>query len=233
MKHLLTIPLASLIIACVACDEGRIYDETGVADKSGVTATLSGYVSGNAEWGDGYALSLAGFTDGSDYAIISKDVMPDSEGRCDFILEGIPSETNTVELCIIDRLRRRVATFVAAECRNADVRLVADGIDISMFGAIQRDIFTTTCAQCHGGAGTGAANLLLTEGESYSNLVRVPSVKEPGMQRVLAGDAAQSLLYEILASDVSATWHYDHSVEVVEPTKLDLIRNWINYGASR
>lgn len=225
---------APLLIAAIltGCDEGRIYDEGGVVDKTGAKATLTGTLTGNPAWGDGYALSLAGFTEGSDYAIISKDVMPDAEGNCDFVLEGLPAETSTVELCVIDRLRRRVATFLSVPCRNEDVTIDARGVDISMFGAIQNEIFTTTCAQCHGGTGSGAANLMLTDGKSYADLVGVESVKEPGVMRVMPGKADESLLYRILSTDESASWHYDHSVEVVSTVRLDLIKNWINNGAS-
>ncbi|MDE6814045.1 MAG: hypothetical protein K2J28_09515, partial [Duncaniella sp.] len=59
-----------------------------------------------------------------------------------------------------------------------------------------------------------------------------PSVKLPDMNRVKPGESGESVLYLILGGNVSSSWSYDHSVEVVRQEKLDLIRNWIDGGAN-
>ncbi len=97
-----------------------------------------------------------------------------------------------------------------------------------MSSAVQLEIFNPTCAQCHGGNGHAAAGLDLLAGNSFDNLISVPSRKIPGMDRVAPGKSAESELFLILNSDISADWNYDHSVEVVRQEKLDLIRNWID-----
>lgn len=229
-RFLISPLLAAVMLA--GCDEGRIYDDSGIADKTGATARLTASVSGADGWSDGYTLALAGFADGNDYALISKNVRPDSDGSCDAVLEGIPAEVSTVELCVIDRLRRRVASFASSSCSGSDITLDAGNVDVSMSAAIQHDIFNTTCVNCHGASSHAAASLHLGDGVSFRELVGVTSRKEPDRMRVCPDDASQSVLYRILSSTESASWSYDHSVEVVSDVKLNLVRDWINSGAN-
>ena len=226
--------LATAILFLSSCDEGRIYNTDTVQTESGGMARFSGEVTGTATWSGGYTLALAGFEDGNDYALISKNIDTSvADGKCDITLSGIPGEVTTVELCALDRLRRRVATFIAADYspQTGTIQISADGIDMSMAAAIQTEIFNTTCIQCHGGTGHAAAGLDLIAGNSFVNLISVPSRKIPGMDRVSPGKSDESELFLILDSDVSTDWNYDHSVEVVRQEKLDLIRNWIDNGA--
>lgn len=225
---------AMMLPGLVGCDEGRIYDDAVAEQRAGTPARLDAVLSGYESWPDGYTLALAGFRDGNEYAVISKNVKPGEGGRVDVVLEGVPEETSTVDLCVVDRLRRRVSSFISVPFERGDtVRLEGTSVDVSPERAIQKDIFTTTCAQCHGGVGHGgsghsAAGLDLTEGHSFAQLIGVPSVKEEGRLRVKPGDAGESVLYRILSTDESASWHYDHSVEVTAQEKLQLIKNWID-----
>lgn len=100
-----------------------------------------------------------------------------------------------------------------------------------MSAAIQKEIFNTTCIQCHGGNGHAASGLDLLAGNSFRNLIGVQSRKIPDIERVTPGNSSESELFLILGSEISADWNYDHSVEVVRPEKLDFIRNWIDGGA--
>lgn len=221
----------SLIFCLGSCDEGRIYNDDTVQTEEGGTVRFTGNISGTATWSQGYILALAGFEDGNDYALISKNIATAvTEGKYDITLSGIPGEVNTIELCAIDRLRRRVATFIAAEYspQAGILQINDDGVDMSMSAAIQTEIFNTTCIQCHGGTGHAAAGLDLLAGNSFGNLIGIPSRKTPGMNRVSPGKSGESQLFLILDSDISADWNYDHSAEVVRQEKLDLIRNWID-----
>lgn len=227
LSHILT----ALILGLASCDEGRIYNDATLQSEEGGTARFSGTVTGTDTWSQGYTLALAGFEDGNDYALISKNI--DSsvcDGQYDVTLSGIPQEVNTIELCAIDRLRRRIATFLCADYNPQveTLQISTDVLDISMSSAIQLEIFNTTCAQCHGGNGHAAAGLDLLAGNSFGNLISVPSRKIPGMDRVAPGQSTESELFLILNTDLSADWNYDHSVEVVDTEKLDLIRNWID-----
>ncbi|MDE6022841.1 MAG: hypothetical protein K2G13_04985, partial [Muribaculaceae bacterium] len=185
-------------------------------------------------WCQGYTLAIAGFEDGNDYALISKNLDTSvTDGICDISLSGIPLNVDRIELCALDRLRRRVATFSAAAYSPQSEQVVIDlpETDISMANAIQVEIFNTTCIQCHGGTGYSAAGLNLISGNSFQNLISVQARKIQGMDRVTPGESTESELFQILNTDISSDWNYDHSVEVVRQEKLDLIRNWIDNGA--
>ncbi len=231
MRNYLYFILTLLIIFIASCDEGRIYNTDCVESEEGGTARFSGEVTGFDTWSPEYTLAIAGFADGNDYALISKNIStPLSDGKCDVTLSGIPTEVTSIELCAIDRLRRRAATFFSANYtpQSGTLQLKAESIDISMAEAIQTEIFNTTCIQCHGGNGYAAAGLNLLAGNSFSNLISVQSGKIPRLNRIEPGKSAESELFLILESDLSADWNYDHSVEVVRREKLDLIRNWID-----
>ncbi|MBD5263814.1 MAG: hypothetical protein HDS39_07060 [Bacteroides sp.] len=229
-----TFILAALALGVASCDEGRIYNDDTVLTEEGGTARFAGTISGTDTWSTGYTLALAGFEEGNDYALISKNIeISGADGSYDITLSGIPGEVTSIELCAIDRLRRRVATFLSAgyQPQEGTLQISAEGVDMSMSTAIQNEIFNTTCTQCHGGAGYAAAGLDLLAGSSFGNLISTPSRKIPGMDRVAPGSSNDSELFLILSSDLSADWNYDHSVEVVRQEKLDLIRNWIDNGA--
>lgn len=219
--------LIGLALLASACDEGRIYDMTEPEARSGLAAVLT-LDGGEAseQWPEGYSLALAGFSPGSEYAVISKNV---KEGERRVVLTGIPSEVSDVEFCAIDRLRRRVATFSSVPARGGDtLRFRADNaVDLSAAGAIQREVFDRTCVNCHGGSNFAAAGLNLTAGRSFGELVGVQSVKVPGEERVSKGNPEESVLWLILGGTESAEWSYDHSAEVSAPEKLELIKNWI------
>jgi len=233
MKFPRFIPFVVLAAATASCDEGRIPDDYDIENREGITARITTSMTGADEWPDNYTLVLAGFADGNEYALISKNVENRADGRCDMVLVGIPPEVSTVELCAIDRLRRRVASFAKVDCRTDSdtVLLVSYKVDVSPATAIQTEIFNTTCIQCHGRSNFAAAGLDLTDGNAFADLVGVESVKEPDFMRVEAGNSASSVLYRILSTDQSASWNYDHSVEVVTSAKLDLIKDWIDAGA--
>lgn len=223
--------LISIMQLLAACDEGRIYYDENVQTEEGGSAHFSGAVAGLDTWSRGYTVAIAGFEEGNDYALISKNIETDAaDGRCDVYLSGIPAAVTKIELCAIDRLRRRVANFLTAEYDPTQTTLQIDAynVDVSMEAAIQTGIFNTTCVQCHGATGHAAAGLDLLEGNSFGNLISVPSRKIPDMDRVTPGSSSESELFLILDTDISATWSYDHSVEVVRQEKLDLIRNWID-----
>ncbi|MCM1518159.1 MAG: hypothetical protein NC117_05930 [Pseudoflavonifractor sp.] len=229
-----TIIMAAVISGSLAaCDEGRIYDDTAIDSREGVTVRLSGRLSGLDTWPGGYSVVVAGFDDRSDYALISKSVgYPDADGLVEVEMTGVGEGVTTVELCVVNRLRQRVATFASVPAGGGRVIDIDAGtVDVSMFGTVQSAVFSTTCANCHGASNHAAAGLYLTEGHSYGSLVSQPSVKDAAMMRVSLGDASSSMLYQALATDVSTSWNYDHTKEIISIVTLDLIKDWIDGGA--
>ncbi len=232
MRLNLTAMLTCLALAAMAlssCDEGRLYEGETDSSRDGRIVKVTGTWRGATQWADGYSVAIAGFSD-SEYADISKNLQDGST-----VLSGIDDEVETVEVCVINRLRKRIATFatlsIADAKANDTVRWELGELNTSMFEALQQKVFNTTCANCHGGSNFAAANLYLTQGKSYASLVDVDSELFPEMKRVLPGSAEGSLMYQILSTDASSSWAYDHSVEVVDESTLQLIASWIDNGA--
>ncbi len=95
---------------------------------------------------------------------------------------------------------------------------------------IQTTVFSQSCALsgCHGPT-NNQADLLLTEGSSFSNLVNVQSVLFPQYKRVAPGNSSQSLLIKILKGEVSPRMPLNR--EPLSADLIDSIASWIDKGA--
>ena len=155
------------------------------------------------------------------------------------VLGNLSGQVHTVEFSITNRLRERIVTLARVQLSDysdAEDTIFVDlgQVDVSMFGALQRGVFDRACVQCHGGNGRSAANLNLTEGNAYANLVDVASTRKEGMKRVESGNASQSLLHQILAEGGADILHYNHTEVLSSQFKdnhdgvLGLIDDWIN-----
>ena len=224
MKKLLII----IILALSACDDGDIIEDLKV-ENTGRTVTVVTSVSGIENWSSGYNVVVAGFGDNK-YADISKNI---PVGADTIVLRGIGSSVKTIEICVINRLRERVATFYKSDISadNSDeIVLEAGAIRADMFNVIQNAIFTPTCAACHGRGKSAAAGLYLTEGNSYDALVNVASAKATnGSLRVVPGDAENSFMYKVVTG-TDGVLSFDHSNMITEEKYVKLIENWITKG---
>lgn len=219
-----------LAVAATSCDDGKIYDETlpGSGDAIISTVKFTGDVQGLDSWSGGYTVVVAGFSD-TDYAEVSCQVT-----GSELELGGITDDITGIELCAINRLRKRVATFASAEpVKGSDgyIHFDVGQIDATMYTAVQAAVFNAACVQCHGGSNHSAASLNLTAPDSYSALVNVASVKSPDMMRVTPGDASASVLWRAIATDMSDEWAYRHQTIISNTTSADLVKNWIDSGA--
>lgn len=224
---------AALALLLWSCDEGRIYDTYMPVETEGRTVRVRGNLSGAGSWPAGYSVAVAAFRTGEEYALVSKIVPAEGDGACDVVMSDIPADASNVELCAIDRLRRRVATFATVDCDGVSDTLHIDfeSIDASPAAALQREVFNTTCINCHGGSTHEAAGLNLTGGRSFAALVGRRSAKKPDMLLIEPGNSGKSVLWRILTTDESSLWNYDHSVELVEGPRRELLRDWIDDGA--
>ena len=229
-RHLL--PLLSCL-ALLSCDDGNIV-ETYIHSAEGRSVHLTATLTGHQSWASGYELALAGFSEESDYAAILLVVRPDADGIVDITMEGIPEEVTSVELCAVNTLRQRVATFAKIDGDALRTKYTIDfavgTLHASMFAAIQRSVFNTTCVGCHR-ATESAAGLPLTDGSAYEALVGKPSKKDAALLLVEPGNAAASMLYRALTTDVSSTWRYDHTAELTSDRTKHFICDWMNAGA--
>lgn len=100
----------------------------------------------------------------------------------------------------------------------------------SKLSDIQSKVFTQSCALsgCHGTT-NNQANLLLTDGNSFTNLVNVQSFLFPQFKRVESNNSANSLLIKILKGEVSPRMPL--SRDPLSAATIDSIAKWIDNGA--
>jgi len=120
--------------------------------------------------------------------------------------------------------------FVGCSNDNPTEPVQNNSVPLSKFTEIQIKVFTENCALsgCHGSA-NNQANLLLTEGNAYSNLVNVQSFLFPQFKRVVPDSSSKSLLIKILRGEVSPRMPLDRNPLPAEV--IDSIAAWIDNGA--
>jgi hypothetical protein len=202
-----------------ACDSGDIEEQSYSTTEGGYTVKLTATLTGIDSWDNKYAVSLAGFTTGDNYAQVVRiipNTTPDST-RVEVVFSNIGDNINTVELAITNRLRERIITLARVNLDDYDnkkdtIYMDLGVTDVSRFGALQLGLFNMACIQCHGGnGGAGAAGLNLTEGRSFANLVNVSSTRKEGMMRVVGGNARESLLHQMMAEGGENMLHVNHT----------------------
>jgi hypothetical protein len=101
---------------------------------------------------------------------------------------------------------------------------------LSKLSDIQNKVFNTSCALsgCHG-ATNNQVNLLLTDGNAFSNLVNVQSVLFPQFKRVVPDSSSKSLIIKILKGEVSPRMPFNR--EPLPAAVIDSIAKWIDNGA--
>jgi hypothetical protein len=108
-----------------------------------------------------------------------------------------------------------------------------DGNGQATLTSLQNDFFTPTCARsgCHSTA-SAQAGLILSAGQSFGNLVNVPSSQNAGFNRVTPGDAETSYLIKKLRgdSDISGE-RMPRGGPFLSAEELDRFVDWINGGA--
>ena len=226
-----TMGLLALLAVTASCDDGRLYADRLIIPEEGRVVKLTATLEGLDTWGDGYSIVLAGFEDGSDYTVIAKSVQAADDGTVDITMSGVAEEVTTLEVCAINRIRKRVATYYELDCSTLGddtIRIDAGRLDVGMFATIQQDIFDRTCTGCHG----EGRWLDLSAGTSYQTLVGQPSTVFEGRTRVLPGSAAESVLYTILTTSESADLGTDHQTQfTLSEEQFALIGDWIDDGA--
>lgn len=217
-----------------ACDEGDIYNETHISSQ-GRPAKLTAKLTGLTNWTGNYNVVLAGFDAESEYSDIQVSLSKTLEGKdtC-IVMEGVPSDVSTLELCVVNTLRQRVLTLASVDVQEGSdtIRLDAGTIDVGMFSAIQRGVFTADCVMCHGASNSAAADLYLTEGNSHASLVNHASTRVTDGIRVIPGDSANSVLHKVINPGNEAGLSFSHENIITSSRVLKLIDVWIENGAA-
>lgn len=99
------------------------------------------------------------------------------------------------------------------------------------FASDIQPIFTGTCALsgCH--SGPGQAGLLLSQGQSYSNLVNVTSTQVPALKRVKPSKIDSSYVVNKLDGTSPLVGVKMPKNGTLSAANIQLIKNWISKGA--
>lgn len=234
--------IAAMVLA--GCDDGDIQEKV-VASQTGLKIAIDANLSGVASWPSYYSVAVSGYENAAnteeiaEYSVISKQMLNDVDGKVHLTLGGIPTTVNYIEIGVINQIRQREFTIFQYEFTEDDkksrdtIRIDAGIVDAGIYNRIQKDIFDISCTRCHGDGNNAAANMHLTEGNSYSSLVGVLSSKETGLYRVYPGDSAASVIHRVLLNNYPEV-HMPHGdiLDAKQKSKLlKLIDYWIEDGA--
>ena len=230
--------VVAMCYSLVACDEGRIYEMDGTAGNrpEGYVLKLTGQFRGIGEWSDGYSVVAAGFGEsGGEYVLAAKTLPTEAgEEELTLLLGGLGSEVDNLRLCVVNRLRECVVSFMSMEAPTVEtdtVRMTAGTMDVGMYAAVQQGLFDAKCIQCHGSTGKAAAGLFLTSDRSYDALVNVASKVYPDQILVRPGHAEESFLHQTLCNNESTAMRHLDLFSEKEQVLLKLIDDWIAHGA--
>ena len=194
MNKILILLCSCVAVLLSACDSGNIEEETSTAAREGLSIRLTGRLRGADTWSDRYQLVLAAFAPGSDYTLVQKEIpsqLLDGDS-VNFVLGGIPAEAEKVQLCVVDRVRERVATFADFKLnakmfeRTRDtLRFEVGRANVGMYSVVEEQLFDNLCSKCHGNNGRDAAAMDLRKGHAYASTVGVASRLNPAAQRIV------------------------------------------------
>src|SRR5271170_4144226 len=103
---------------------------------------------------------------------------------------------------------------------------------------LQTQIFTPICSGCHSGAGStlpGVQNL--TAGNTFANIVNVPSVEQPALKRIAPNDPTDSYLIQKIEGAAGITGSQmplgcgGAGDPCLDQTTINLVKTWVSQGA--
>lgn len=237
MLMLTLVTLAAPMLS--GCDDGYVAESVANEDVEYYNAKITGTFKSLNTWTGSYSVAAACFVEGNDYSVYQK-VLPASSTDIStdtLVLSGIPTEATSIEIAVVNNLRKRVATLytysIDQKQRTDDTISIELGtLDVGMFGAINKVIFQdNSCSRCHG-ANSPRANLDLTVENAYSSLVNVKAAHDSTQTRVTPGNADSSYLYKVITDGAGIRYsHPSLFTEDIHHNFIEIIRTWINSGA--
>ena len=189
----------------------------------------------------------ASFDDGNEEIILPTELAldPTNLRRAIIDLTGVVSVVDDYEIHLVGTGATALAS-VEGEILDGDSDGQAGGDFSSLFSvvavastlrSIQDTVFTPTCAisGCHEGPvgqGLPAGQDLSSLASSYASLVGIASVQVPSLLRVNPGDANSSYLVQKLEGTAASGSQMPFGGNPLSQTTIDLIRDWINAGAT-
>ncbi|MDP9090940.1 MAG: TIGR03118 family protein [Pseudomonadota bacterium] len=103
---------------------------------------------------------------------------------------------------------------------------------------LQQQIFTPICSSCHTGMGAALPGVQnLTAGNTFSNIVNVPSIEQPSLLRIKPSDPTNSYLVQKIegAPGISGSRMPLGCGSATNPcldqATIDLVKTWVSQGA--
>jgi hypothetical protein len=103
---------------------------------------------------------------------------------------------------------------------------------------LQTQIFTPICSGCHTGGGTSLPGVQnLTAGNTFANIVNVPSIEQPSLLRIKPNDAANSYLVQKILGAPGITGSRmpfgcgSATNPCLDQATIDLVKTWVSQGA--
>lgn len=213
-----------------SCDSGDIHESEYIHDE-GVTLSATFRLNYPELYPDDYNFTFGAFTETGNSPLVSVNLpRSDDEGNVGITLENIPEEATRIRLCFTDMGRQVKYTFFEQtidRTSSGDIILPEKEIDLLEYNRIQQLVFQQyNCVSCHQGT-SGSANLLLTEGESYRQLVNHPSTRSEKL-RVVPYEPDSSFLLDVVTQ--SEVISYPHTGLITRNDDLELLRFWIGKG---
>ena len=121
----------------------------------------------------------------------------------------------------------------SGEGLNVSGRPVGEGGDVPLAAtleSIQVNVFDASCTLCHSGA-AAPLGLRLDAGNSFTNLVGVPSAQVGSLLRVDPGDPDNSYLIRKLEGTASEGQLMPLGGPPIPQATIDFVRQWISDGA--
>ncbi|MBO4730105.1 MAG: hypothetical protein J5593_01375 [Bacteroidaceae bacterium] len=226
----------ALPLMLCACDDGHIDEPSYTTTTDAYTIQIKGTFQHINTWSSPYTVAAACFDDESPYSLTLTPLADTSQ----ITLTNVPTTAKTVEIAVVNTLRKRIATIYTYQISEPQpfkdtIKIDVGNLDVGIYNAINQFVFQgNSCSQCHS-AQSPAASLDLTAANAYQNLVGAQATKDKNGTRVVAGDATNSYLYKVI-TEGDANVGYSHPALFTNETYspfINIIRNWINNGATQ
>lgn len=213
----------AIILLFVSCTK----DDASETLKYGISGKL--IIEDSQNWPThNQLLEVAIYEQGTQNQVANTTINNTESAEISFIIPNIPAGTYDLSVLVTENSITKSVLYTKSQINlTADVNVNDINITLLTYARIQEQVFNS-CLACHGNSNQAAANLYLTEAESYNNLVNVQSVKS-NLLRVKPNESTLSFLINVLErSEIN----FEHSGSYTATEgDIQLVKNWINQGA--
>ena len=211
-----------------ACDSGDIYPAPKHIEEVQVSVNAAFCFQNPDAFPENYRIVWGAFVGESPFPLAFEEAAkPAGNTWRAAPLQALPKYATHMALALATRTDNRVK-FVFGQYPLAAEMNIADTIDLASFGRVQAQVFTPQCIQCHGAGERIAANLDLTEGKAYADLVGKPSQADNSPKpRVTKNNLESSFLFDVLTTAPPSVTTNHTTLSTLTPDDTALIRAWI------